>query len=151
VISFLLLAGIVFFACSCTYNSVENNVNEKAFRIITGTICGWCTVNDTLVIQGKSVRYVNYTNCSTGKPTKEKTGELTQAEVDLLISLLDFEEIRKIDINTCNVCVDDCDDWIQVEKGSEFHYIRYGKSDSKLKTIQPFIDRLNVIKSQYSK
>ncbi len=140
----------VFLSFSCTYNSVEDTDNEKEFRIITGTICGWCTVNDTLVIQGKSVRYVNYTNCSKGKPTIQKTGELKQADIDLLISLLDFDEIRKIELNSCNVCFDGCDDWIRIEKGTDSHYIRFSREESKLKSIQNFVDQLNLIKAQYS-
>jgi hypothetical protein len=60
-------------------------------------------------------------------------------------------ELKKITLNSCNVCADGCDDWIYFENGTGSHYIRFGKTDPKLEPLKTFIDKLNVIKSQYSK
>jgi hypothetical protein len=119
--------------------------------IKTGTVCGWCTVNDTLTITGINARYVNYTNCSTGNPIRVKTEQIESSEMDDLLAQLDIDELNKLDLNSCNVCVDGCDDWIFFEKGSESHYIRFGGNEPQLQPIQSFIDKLNAIKTQYSK
>ena len=144
-----LLIGVVFIvAFACTYDSVDDKSNDSDLIIKTGTICGWCSVNDTLTITRNSVRYVNYANCSTNKPSVEKIGEMNTAELDALLSKLNFAELKKLDLNSCNVCFDGCDDWIYFSNGTENHYIRFTRNDSKLQPIQAFVDQLNAIKAQ---
>jgi hypothetical protein len=146
---FLLAFGFMLGACT------ENNVNEfeldpSDLVIKAGTICGWCAQNDTLIISGQSFRYVNYVQCNTTNPSVRKTGRLAAAETELLLKKLDFSEFKKLDLNSCNVCVDGCDDWITITQGSETHSIRFGRNDSKLQSIQAFVDQLNALKSKYS-
>jgi len=144
-----LLIGVVFIvAFACIYDSVDDKSNDSDMIIKTGTICGWCSVNDTLTITRNSVRYVNYANCSTNKPSVEKIGEMNTAELDALLAKLDFAELKKLDLNSCNVCFDGCDDWIYFSNGTENHYIRFTRNDSKLQPIQAFVDQLNAIKAQ---
>ena len=146
-----LLIGVVFIvAFACTYDSVDDKSNDSDLIIKTGTICGWCSVNDTLAITGNSVRYVNYANCSTNKPSVEKMGELNAAELDALLAKLDFAELKKLDLNSCNVCFDGCDDWLYFSNGAENHFIRFTRNDSKLQPIKAFVDQINVIKALYA-
>lgn len=145
-ISILFLVLICF---SCTDKTFDDNSNSDIV-IKAGTVCGWCTLNDTLTISGTNLRYVNYANCSTTKASVEKNGELTSLELDALLKLLDFEELKKLDMNSCNVCVDGCDDWIFYKNGSQTHYLRFGTNDPKLQPIRAFLDGLNSIKTQYS-
>lgn len=147
----LFAASVIFTVFSCDDDKLAEKNLYSGLVIRTGTICGWCSVNDTLTIQGNSVRYVNYTKCNNIKPAVEKNGQIPTLELDGLIAKLDFNELKKISLNSCNVCADGCDDWIYFENGTESHYIRFGKTDPKLQTIQTFIDQLNAIKSQYSK
>jgi hypothetical protein len=141
---------VVFVGSSCTYNSIEENRADPDLVIKTGTVCGWCTVNDTLTISGTQLRYVNYTNCSTSKTSVNKNGTLTSQELNTLLGLLNFDELKKLELNSCNVCVDGCDDWISFKNGSQTHYIRFGRNDPKLQPIKAFIDQLYAIKNQYS-
>ncbi len=141
---------IVLVLFACTYDTMEDHGSNSGVIIKTGTICGWCTVNDTLTIKGNSVWYVNYANCSTGNPSVQKSGQLKTSELDSLLALLHFDELKKLDLISCNVCFDGCDDWISFENGNESHYIRYGSSDPKLEPIRAFVDRLKEVKSKYS-
>jgi len=144
-------ASVIVIAFSCRNNPLaENDLNSKLI-IKTGTVCGWCTVNDTLTIHGNAVIYVNYTKCDNSKPVAEKTGQLPTSELEALINKLDINELKKIDLNSCNVCADGCDDWIFFDNGLQSHYIRFGKGDPKLQSVQLFVDQLNAIKLQYSK
>lgn len=145
----LLIITVITFAFSCTYDSLDDKSNASYLIIKTGTVCGWCSVNDTLTITRKSVRYVNYTNCSTNKPSVEKMGELNSAELDALLAKVDFAEFKKLDLNSSNVSFDGCDDWIYFSNGAENHYIRFTRNDPKLQPIQAIVDQLNVIKAQY--
>lgn len=145
----LLLACMIGFAFSCTY--VEDDQSNSDLIIRTGTICGWGAVNDTLTITGDySVRYVNYTRASAGNPLVEKKAELSPSELETLIALLDVDELKKLELNSCNVCFDGCDDWISFNDGTTSHYIRFTKDDPKLQPIKAFVDQLNVIKAKYS-
>jgi hypothetical protein len=75
-------------------------------------------------------------------------GQITTSEFENLLSLLDFEEFKKLDLNSCNVCFDGCDDWIFIDTGSESHYIRFTRNDPKLEPIQEFIAQMNAVKTQ---
>jgi len=140
---------LILFCFSCTEKTFDDNTNSDMV-IKTGTVCGWCTLNDTLKISGKHLRYVNYANCSTTKASVVRSGELTNSEFDALINLVDFDELKKIDLNSCNVCFDGCDDWITLTSGNDSHTIRFSRNDPKLENIQAFVDELNRIKANLS-
>ena len=145
-----LISSLLMVLISCRYDHMAATDSQSKLIVKTGTICGWCAVNDTLSIRGDSIRYVNYTGCSNVAPVVEKKGQLLSGELDGLLSKLDINELKKIDLNSCNVCVDGCDDWIFFDNGVESHYIRFGKGDPKLETIRTFVDELNAIKARYS-
>lgn len=147
---FLIICAVFTIVISCTYVSLEKESNNSDLIIKTGTICGWCAVNDTLTIARNAVRYVNYTNCNVNKPSVEKAGQINATELDALLAKLDFAELKKLDLNSSNVSFDGCDDWIYFNNGTENHYIRFTKNDPKLKPIQAFVDQLNAIKTQYA-
>lgn len=145
-IGFVTLMFLIVWSCSHDFD--ENTYSGVVIK--TGTICGWCSKNDTLTIKGNSIRYANYTNCS-NKTSVVKSGELKSGELDALLAKLNVAELKKLDLNTCNVCLDGCDDWISFDNGTDSHYIRFSANDPKLQPIQAFVDQLNLIKSQYSK
>lgn len=145
--NFLITATIVMLALSCRDEQLVTEKAHSDLLIKTGTICGWCSLNDTLIIQGNAVRYVNYTQCNNTQPAVEKNAWITAAELEALLSTLNFDELKKLDLNTCNVCFDGCDDWIYYKNGNDTHYIRFTRDDPKLLPIKAFIDTLNAIKS----
>lgn len=147
---FILFASILIMLFSCTYDTLEDKNRSSSVVIKTGTLCGWCTKNDTLTISGNMVRYVNYADCSNFSPTVSKTGTLIGTELDALLASLNFSEFEKLDLNSCNICFDGCDDWIQVIDGVESHYIRYGGSETELQPIKDFVNQLNSIKAKYA-
>lgn len=145
----LFAFSIILFVFACRDDQVVAEKLQSKVVIKTGTVCGWCSRNDTLLIKGNSVRYVNYTQCNNSTPAVVKNGQITASVLDTLLSKFDFNELKKLDLNSCNVCVDGCDDWIYFDNGSESHYIRFTRNDPKLHPIQVFVDQLNAIKSQY--
>lgn len=144
--NFLLATTIVLVALACRDEQLVTGKAHSDLIIKTGTICGWCSLNDTLTIQGNSVRYVNYTQCDNTQPAVEKEGQISALELEALLSALDFEELKKLDLNSCNVCFDGCDDWIYFSNGKESHYIRFTRNDPSLQPVKTFVDLLNAIK-----
>jgi hypothetical protein len=55
----LIAASVIFTGFSCNDDKLAEKNPYSGLNIRAGTICGWCSVNDTLTIQGNSVRYVN--------------------------------------------------------------------------------------------
>ena len=145
--NFLFAATIGLLVLACQDEQIATEKVHSDLLIKTGTICGWCSRNDTLTIQGNSVRYVNYTQCNNTQPAVEKNSQISAGEIKALLSLLDFSELKKLDLNTCNVCFDGCDDWIYFRNGHNIHYIRYTRDDPKLGPIKAFVDALNAIKA----
>lgn len=145
----LIVAVIAILAFACQEEQLVSEKNSSDLTIKTGTICGWCSRNDTLSILGNTVHYVNYTQCSNSKPSINKTGEINTKSLDSLLMLLDYDTFKKIELNTCNVCFDGCDNWILIKSGEESHYIRFTGNETILEPIKGFIERLNVIKSKY--
>ncbi len=146
---FILVASALMLLFSCAYDTIDKN-SSSGIVIKTGTVCGWCSRNDTLTIHGNSVRYVNYINCSTVNPEIQKSGQITTDDLENLLSKLDFEKLKDVELNTCNVCADGCDSWLFVDNGTESHYIRFGGSEAELQPVQAFFYQLNLIKAQYS-
>lgn len=144
----LFLIALAFAVLSCS-ESKEFQLEKSDLVIEAGTVCGWCSQNDTLTISGKTFRYVNYIRCSATNPAIKKTGQIETLELEALIGKIDFAEFKKLDLNSCNVCVDGCDDWITIKSGSETHSIRFTRNDSKLQPIKAFVDQLNAFKTKY--
>lgn len=145
----LIFSMLVILALACQDEQLASEKSPSGFTIKTGTICGWCSKNDTLSIIGNSVRYVNYTQCNNSIPALEKTGEMNNAELDSLLMMLDFGEFKKIELNTCNVCADGCDTWIYIQNDGDSHLIRFTGNESNLDPVKEFIERLNAIKMTY--
>jgi len=137
--------SVLLLTFSCQEEIVQERLHPELI-IKTGTVCGWCSLNDTLTIAGNTVRYVNYTQCNNSEPAVEKNGQLINSELETLLAQLNVEELQKIDLNSCNICFDGCDDWIFFDNGTVSHYIRFSRNDPKLQPIQKFIDQLNTIR-----
>ncbi len=146
--------NLCFLTMFCIISSCEKDRDEKEysqpFTLRAGTVCGWCSQNDTLEIKGNTVRYVNYIQCQNSSPSKEKNGKLFNSEIDNLLEKLDLNEFLKLEINSCNICVDGCDDWIYFENEATSHSIRFSRNDPKLEHLKPFIDELFLLKNSYA-
>lgn len=145
----LFAISVIFMAFACQEDKLVPEKSQSDVVIRIGTICGWCSRDDTLTISGNSVRYVNFAECNNITPAVEKNGQLATSELESLLAKLDFNELKKLDLNSCNVCFDGCDDWLYFDNGSESHYIRFTSNDPKLQPIKKFIDQLNAVKTQY--
>jgi hypothetical protein len=144
-----IVAVIIILAFACQKEQLVPDNNSPDLIIKSGTVCGWCSRNDTLSILGKTVRYVNFTQCNNSNPAINKTGEIDSKTLDSLLMLLDYDTFKKIELNTCNVCFDGCDNWLEIHQGKESHYIRFTGNESSLEPIKGFIERLNSIKIKY--
>lgn len=143
----IIITCSVFASCERVAQEDPEKDNYR-IEIVMGTLCGWGAGGDSLVITKEITSYAFY---APSDDRDFKTIDVTaEKEWNQLLTLLDFEEFQKININTCNVCVDGCDQWISVRTDSLYHHIRYGLGDTAaIKPILPFALKLDSIRKYY--
>ena len=67
---------------------------------------------------------------------------------DELVNSFDYEIFLALDYNTCNVCVDGCDEFIVVTKDGENHEIRYNPG-TEIEGIEGFQEKLEELLSGF--
>ncbi len=139
----LLLVLTITSACKKEKEDTSKNNNDLI--ISYGTICGWCALDDSMSITGSNVYYRYNTQCN--EIDYIKNSPTLKSDWDELIKLLNYEEFKKINVNSCDVCFDGCDTWISIKKDSITHKIRFGYGDSlKIENIKPFIHKLDSLR-----
>lgn len=138
------VAGLILFV------SCRKEEENKRLEITIGTVCGWCMGEDSLVIDKDNIRYdYNGRYCSSSNEVRIDT--LTdKKEWNGLVAKLDLSEFKKVNVNSCDVCVDGCDTWITIHQGGYCHHIKFGMGDSAaISKIKPFINKLDSIRSRF--
>jgi hypothetical protein len=118
--------------------------SDQDFIIRAGYACGWGSGEDSLVISSSEIKYVYYVPMESAQPKINESRATTKSEWDEIENAVDFKIFRKLDYNTCNICVDGCDEWISMKGDDINHQIRYNKGlkiDSIAK-LQEIIDRI---------
>lgn len=129
---------------------VSCEAEESPEMVITiGTTCGWCAGTDSLVITKNNMTYTLAAICDRSeKIINKSTPDSIWQKIN---NTYDQSKFRKININTCNVCVDGCDTWIRVQNGDFNHTIRFGSyQDTVLSPILEFVESLNDLKNEYN-
>ena len=103
-----------------------------------------------MVITDDLTIYTSISPCDDkGYSRTEYTDKIEWFELNRQLNLIEF---AKIDLNSCNVCVDGCDSWVSIRNGSFYHKIRFGYQDSiAIQKIRPFIDLVDSIRCDFRK
>ena len=148
---FMAIVFLMIISCNKDAKELtENEIkNDKELIIKYGTVQGWCARDDSLTISENDLYYVAFTVCDKNLTTTSHKPISTDEKKEL-IGALDLEVFNKIELNSCNVCVDGSDYWISVENRSYYHKIRYGYADSlALIKISGFIKLLDKQKAKF--
>jgi hypothetical protein len=142
------LIGIIILSC---HEAGQPSEEIELTEISIGENCGWCVFGDSLHLTPDDLYYRNFNPCN--QEINYFVDTLTlPAEWEELANLLDVNDFRDINLNSCDVCVDGCDTWVIVKVASFTHRIQYGGNDSaKIEPIRLFLDKLNVIRERYRK
>lgn len=144
-----LIISLILTATSCQQKSAALSNSDLAISI--STVCGWCTGRDSLVMDAAKSVYRYSPSCD---PAQEKEYAVTTEKKQWteLVSLLNQEEFRKINVNLCNVCADGCDVRVTVKNKNVIHSISYGGSSNEaVATVRPFLEKLEAISAAYKK
>jgi hypothetical protein len=106
----------------------EYNINreESTLKIRAGFMCGWGTGEDSLYISNSVIKYVYSIPAQSNIPKINKTRATTDDEWVNILNSLDLDNFLKLNYNSCNICVDGCDEWIKIQDDRVSHQIRFG-------------------------
>lgn len=135
-ISFALLISFLISGCADTGLDDTDNMT-----ITYGTVCGWCAGEEFITLVPGRIDYRREIPCGENKGTTTKTKALSTAEWEALAGLFDYSHFASLDHNTCNVCVDGCDEIMRIENKGPAHEIRYSPSD-KIEGMEPLRQKL---------
>ncbi|HEX2394958.1 MAG TPA: hypothetical protein VHI78_06395 [Bacteroidales bacterium] len=137
--------GLFFFALLFQACESGDN-NQNGLFIIAGSICGWCAGTDSVVITSEIITF-EFANCDV---KLSETKETEESEWSELKNSINLEEFKKINLNTCYVCADGCDYWVEIRSATFRHRIRYGQQDSSaVSKIQPFLRKVHSIRASF--
>jgi hypothetical protein len=127
--------------------SCEDDGNYNQLVIKTGKACGWCAGADSLVMTRSHLSY-DFAACdeSKNKNIDEATNRDQWNEV---LSSLDWNAFKAVNINTCALCADGCDTWIVVENNKESHQIRFTENSPEIEPVRTFVEKVRALHERY--
>lgn len=119
-----ILYTIFFMACA------EQEVPDvENYTIKFGSECGWCAGQEYIYISGSKIDYERNIPCGGNKGTITKSRNLSPAEWETITNSFDYSLFLSLDYSDCNVCVDGCDEIIEITEDNTSHELRYSFSD----------------------
>jgi hypothetical protein len=137
----ILLISILF---SVLITSCERSESDSDLIIKAGYACGWGAGEESLEISRSLIKYSFYIPAHPLQPEIIKTRAVSDNEWVELRNVINIGDFIKLDYNSCNICVDGCDEWISIQNFQDSHSIRFTKG---LKIAE--IDQLQKIIEQY--
>jgi len=148
-----LLLIIIFSFCLITCNKTEFNRTIKvnnSMVIKAGFMCGWGSGEDSLIITSTTIKYVYSVPAKSQIPEINKERQTSTSEWNNILNSINLDNFLNLNYNTCNICVDGCDEWISVKNDSMSHQIRFGLG-LKIDSIKPLQDILSQLRSEFRK
>lgn len=144
---FLLLSSFCLISCNKKEN-IDLNEENSSMVIKAGFACGWGTGEDSLIISSTIIKYVYSVPAKSRVPEINQTRFTTTADWKNITDAIDLNNFLKLNYNTCNICLDGCDEWIAIRNDSIFHQIRFGLG-LKIDSIKPLQDLLSQYRSEF--
>lgn len=134
---FMLLTGL----------SCEDDGDDSRFVIKTGKACGWCAGADSLVMTKTYLKY-SFVACDESK-NKNIDEATNRDEWNEVLSSLDWNAFKAVNVNTCALCADGCDTWIVVDNNKESHQIRFTENSPEIEPVRAFIEKVRALHERY--
>ena len=117
--------------------------------IMAGYMCGWGSGEDSITISVEGIKYKSSVPAQPLQPKIEKSRSVSRSEWNEIKKEVNLEVFRKLTYNTCNICVDGCDEWINIRDDDYFHGIRFGKG-TQIDPISTLQARLASIRAEFN-
>jgi hypothetical protein len=141
----LLIIGIL---PGCT-KSDFNQTEHSDLIIKAGFICGWGAGEDSIEISKTVIKYFYSIPIKSQQPLINKTRIISNSEWTEILNDVDMDEFLKLNYQSCNICVDGCDEWIYIQKDGVSHKITFGKGQ-KIDSINKLQTKLSQLRAEFN-
>jgi hypothetical protein len=129
--------------------SCQKSDDNDDLIISAGFACGWGTGVDSLDISKSEIQYVYYVPAESMQPKIKGSRSITETEWYEITSAVKIDEFLKLDYNSCNICVDGCDEWISIQSDQISHSIRFSKG-LKIENLEKLQNIIASIRSEFN-
>lgn len=143
----IILIPICLIACNKTNDNPMIKENPSLV-IKAGFMCGWGSGEDSLIISSTVIKYVYSVPAKSNISEILKTRHTTTTEWNDILNSVNISNFLNLNFNSCNICVDGCDEWISIKNDSISHQIRFGLG-FKIDSIKPLQDILSQLRSEF--
>ena len=140
---------LLLLCCLLAGCSKEDPGRSDDLLIKAGFQCGWGAGTDSIVISRTSIKYTYYIPRESPLPKISKTRAVSASEWIEIQGCVNWLEFSKLDYNTCNICVDGCDEWISLEEGNTSRKITFGK-ELAIESISKLQTKLTGLRKEFS-
>ncbi len=102
---------------------------QENFKIEFGSECGWCAGQEFIAVTNSNIEYIRNIPCGDEKGTKKRERKITTQEWGEIQSSFDYSQFKTLQFNSCNVCVDGCDEIIKITKNDSIYKISYSSAE----------------------
>jgi len=133
----LIVIIAIFTGCKKTDDS-------SGLTIKAGFACGWGSGEDSLEISRNEIKYVYFVPSKSSSAMIRTSRSVSVSEWNEINEAFNMVEFSRLDYNTCNICVDGCDEWIYINDGRKAHNIRFTKGQGipEISKLQKKLDDL---------
>lgn len=142
--SFLILA-----TCFCFLSCKKSDDNSDLI-IKAGFICGWGSGTDSIEISKTTIKYVYYIPAKSNLPEINKSRTVPDSEWAEILSCVNTNDFVKLQYQTCNVCIDGCDEWIFIQENNITHKITFDKG-FQIYAINKLQKKLAQLRAEFNK
>lgn len=144
----MLAISALLILLNCKKTDSDQTVNSNLV-IKAGYICGWGSGEDSIEISKTLIKYVYYVPSKSQQPQIRKTRTVSSTEWTEISNDVNMDNFIKLNYQTCNVCIDGCDEWIFIQKNNLSHGIRFSKG-ATIDTISKLQIKLSQLRTEFN-
>jgi hypothetical protein len=146
---FLKTAIILLVVLFSLFAGCKKDEDTRGLTIRAGFACGWGTGEDSLEISRSAIKYVYYVPSKSSSALIRTTRSVTASEWNEITEIVNMDSFATLNFNTCNICVDGCDEWIYINNGRISHSIRFTKGQ-EIATITELQKKLAELRAEFN-
>jgi hypothetical protein len=143
----IFVLAVIFIFSNCKRSDLSPDAD---YIIKAGFACGWGSGEDSVLISRTSIRYVYYIPSKSHDPVINKTRAVSDSEWTEILNDFNLQEFVKLNYQSCEICVDGCDEWISIKGDTTSHAIQFPKG-FKIDSMSKFQNRLSRYRAEFSK
>ncbi len=144
----MMIIASLLLVSSCK-TTLTDQIDNSNLVIKAGFICGWGAGQDSLEISQATVKYTYYVPRKSQEAQIRKTRPISNSEWTEILNAVNMDNFVKLNYQTCNVCVDGCDEWISIQKDQISHQITFNK-DAKIDSISKLQVKLAELRAEFN-